>query len=209
MDTKTVTKFNTTLYCNGDISLLDRMIVAVVGKREAPEAALEISYNVGKQLAKEGYVVLNGMALGCDKKAIEGALDAGGKVIAVLPCGVDLIYPSSCKDVANKILLSGGLIVSQYPNGTGIEKYRFVERDKTQALLSNKVISVYCDEKSGTMHTLKFAKRLGKAVGCIMDCLGNDYALQKLNAKKISADTLDSFVNEEETTYTQLSLFDL
>ena len=182
-------------------------VIAVVGKREVNSEVLNTSFRVGQCLAKNNFVILNGLALGCDKSAIEGAMSENGKVIAVLPCGIDRIYPSACKEIAHEIIAKGGLIISQYSQGTAVDKYRFVERDKTQAILSDKIISVYCDEKGGTMHTLKYAHREGKDIGCVLNSSGNTYAICKLNAKRIiNEKDIVSFANNE--FYTQISLFD-
>ncbi len=203
----TITKDGITLFYRGDISLLERNIVAVVGKRDVERETLETSYNVGKLLAQNGYVVLNGLALGCDKEALEGALSVGGRTIIVLPCGIDDIYPVSCKSLAERALEEGGVIVSQYPPGTKPAKFSFIERDWTQAKIANKVISIFCDEKGGTMHTLKYAKKENKDIGCVMDCSGNRYALHKLNARNLKNET-DIIMFAKEEPYTQMSLFD-
>lgn len=207
MEIRVLERDNLTLYYYGDITLLNKRVIAVVGKREVDNETLNMSFKVGQCLAENGFVVLNGLALGCDKRAIEGALSANGKAIAVLPCGIDSIYPSACKEIAHEIIGKGGLIISQYPIGTPVDKYRFIERDKTQAILSDKVISIYCDEKGGTMHTLKYAHKEGKDIGCVLTSSGNTYAICKLEAKRVTNERdMLSFANNE--FYTQISMFD-
>lgn len=202
-----IQKNNLTLYYYGDITLLDKRVIAVVGKREVDEEALKTSYQVGQWLAQNNFVILNGLAVGCDKRAIEGALSKNGKVIAVLPCGIDTIYPSSCKELSKEVIYKGGLIISQFPRETEVSKRRFIERDKTQAILSNKVISIYCDETGGTMHTLKYAKKEEKEIGCVMNSSGNTYAIRNFHAKRLTnKNEIVDFANSE--TYSQMSLFD-
>ena len=207
MEANTVIKDNKTLFYRGNADLLNHNIVAVIGKREANKEALSCSYQVGQWLAKDGFVVLNGLAIGCDEEAIMGALHENGRVIAVLPSDIDNIYPAKNKQLATEIIEKGGLIISQFPKGTKIEKSNFIERDMVQALLSDKVISIYCDENSGTMHTLRFAHKYDKDIGCVMDCSGNEYAIKRFNARKIydRADVID-FANTPKGI--QLSMFD-
>jgi predicted Rossmann fold nucleotide-binding protein DprA/Smf involved in DNA uptake len=83
----------------------------------------------------------------------------------------------------------------------------FVERDLTQAKLAAKVISIYCDENGGTMHTLRFAKRENKDIGCVMDCPGNRYAVRRLHARMLTNDAeIIAFAKEKPCV--QMSMFD-
>ncbi len=198
---------NITFYYIGDLSLLNKSIVAVIGKRDVDSSVLKVAYDLGRELARNGFCVLNGLALGCDASALSGALSCGGKVIAVLPGGLDDIYPTSCKPLANDILKKGGLLLSQYPLGTRPDKRKFVERDRVQALLANKVISVFCDSEGGTMHTLKYANKDGKQIGCVLDCSGTEVAANKMGASRLK--TIDSAISFAKLPeYRQLSLFE-
>ena len=87
------------LYYRGDISLLQKpeKIIALIGRRNADADVLRNANRCGKILAESGAVTLNGLAVGCDTAGLEGALAAGGKCIAVMPCGLDYIYPK-CND---------------------------------------------------------------------------------------------------------------
>ncbi len=191
----------------GDLSLLNKSVVAVVGKRDVDVSVLAVAYELGRELAQNGFCILNGLALGCDASALKGALSCDGKVIAVLPGGLDNIYPASCKPLADDILQKGGLLLSQYPLGTRPDKRKFVERDRVQALLASKVISVFCDSEGGTMHTLKYAYKDGKQIGCVLDCSGTEFAVNKMGASRLK--TIDAAIGfAKEPEYRQLSLFD-
>lgn len=201
------------LYYIGDISILIEPVVAVVGKRDANERYLRIAQKMGEVLARKGYTVLNGLAIGCDTKALEGAISAQGKTVAVLPGGLDMIYPKSNKKLAEQIVESGGCLISEYPCGMKPQKYTFVQRDRIQAMLSDKVIIVDAEPKSGTMHTAEYAMRLAKPLGCFIETngkaspAGNQFLIDTHKARAV-CDTkgLMEFVGQPE--YEQMTLFD-
>ncbi len=106
------------LYYVGDIGICNNMVIAVVGKREAEIRYLQIAKRIGELLAKEGCTVLNGLAVGIDAYALEGAVSANGKAVAVMPGGLDKVYPKSNGKLAERIVENGGCLISEYPNGT-------------------------------------------------------------------------------------------
>ena len=176
-------------------------VVAVIGKRDASAAAAKNARRCGEIAAECGYIVLNGLAIGCDTKALEGALSAGGRCVAVLPCGLDRIYPKSNIALAEIIVQRGGCLVSEYPSGTAPEKWRFVARDKIQAQLADKILVVDCEEKSGTMHTVREGARLGKKLGCIAGmsgmASGNRLMVDNFGAEKLKGEkALKKFLEE-------------
>lgn len=154
------------LYYIGDINLINGKCVAVIGKRETTEYYEKIAFQVGKVLARNGYVVMNGLARGCDKSALMGALSAGGKVLAVLPCGLDKVYPASNSELAKQIVRNGGCLVSQYPVGVRPAKYRFLERDRIQVLLCNRLFVIDSGIDGGTMYTAKTAIKYNRPLEC-------------------------------------------
>ncbi len=209
---KMIKKNNLILYYLGDISLLDREIVAVIGQRDINDKEKTIAKNTGKFLARHGYVVLNGLALGTDKAALEGAIEEHGKTIAIMPGGLDAIYPKSCTKLASDILNNGGCIISTYPIGTKPNKIRFVERDSVQAELANKICVVTCKKDGGTMHTIKAAYKRKKQIGVICDSDGNKYAMKEMNAKQLKDfDELLMFAKNKEyiEEYKQIELSDI
>jgi len=200
------------LYYVGDISACENIVIAVVGKRNAAERYLKIAKKFGEILAKEGYTVLNGLAVGVDAYASEGAVEAEGKVVAVMPGGLDEIYPKSNQKLAEKIVKTGGCLISEYPSGTRPQKYTFVQRDKIQAMLSHKVFIVDAEKNGGTMHTAEYAAMYAKPLGCFAESAGEESLAGnwmlidscKASAVKDAAALID-FVGRPE--YTQMSLF--
>ena len=200
------------LYYVGDIEACENVVIAVIGKRDARERYLRIAHKVGELLAKEGCTVLNGLALGCDAHALEGAVAANGKAIAVMPGGLDEIYPKSNRKLAKKIVESGGCLISEYPSGTKPQRYTFVQRDKIQAMLSNKVFVVDSEKESGTMYTAEYAAKLAKPLGCFVEQAGkkspegNQFLVDRKMASAVcDTDELLKFVGQPE--FEQMKLF--
>lgn len=200
------------LYYVGDISVCENIVIAVVGKRDAAERYLRMAKQVGAVLAKEGFTVLNGLAVGVDAYASEGAVEEKGKVVAVMPGGLHEIYPKSNRKLAQRIVENGGCLISEYPSGTKPQKYTFVQRDRIQAMLSNKVFIVDAEKDGGTMHTADYAVRYSKPLGCFVEGLGAETPVgnQILIADhKASAvpDTAALIEFAGQPDYVQMSLF--
>ena len=203
------------IFYRGDISILNDQVIAVIGQREASERSIAIAYQIGKILAEHGYTILNGLAIGCDKYAAMGALSQNGKVVGVMPCGLDRTYPASCKQIAEEIVEKGGCLISQYQEGIRPEKYRFIERDQLQAVLSSKIIVISTKTTGGTMHTISYAVKAGKHIGSVIEQEGsseegNVYICKKYNAKEIKDnESLLEFVADDSSDQNHLSfLFD-
>jgi DNA processing protein len=151
----------------GNIDLMDsNRNMAVVGSRHVSDYGVKQAFSIGRKLAKMGINVVNGLAMGCDTFALRGALSVKGRCIAVMPCGLDRIVPKSNIGLANEILDNGGLIISEYPIGSELEKYMYVERDRLQSDISEGIIVVEAGCKSGTMYTVKAAQSQGKPIAC-------------------------------------------
>ena len=197
------------IYYVGDISICNDEIVAVIGKRDSKERNLMIAERIGKTVSKKSFVLLNGLAIGCDAHAIKGAVSVKGKVIAVMPGGLDKIYPAQNKKLAEEIINNGGCLISEYPTGVKPKRYSFVERDKLQAMLCSKVIVIDADKDGGTMHTVKYSQRYNRPIGCVLDkevSSGNIHLIDNKTASSIvNDDSLNLFLVEEE--YTQQSMF--
>lgn len=200
------------LYYVGDISACENVVVAVVGRRDADERYLQIARRIGEMLAKKGCTVLNGLAIGCDAKALEGAVAAKGKAVAVMPGGLDEIYPKSNQKLAEQIVAGGGCLISEYPSGTKPQRYMFVQRDRIQAMLSNKVLIVDANKDGGTMHTAEYAVKYDKPLGCFMEAggkespSGNQFLIDSHKASAVrDTEGLMKFVEQPE--YAQMTLF--
>lgn len=155
------------LYYKGNISCLNEMnVVAIIGTREPTEYGVKIARNLGSSFGKRNYVVVSGLAVGCDMYGHEGCLDEHGKTVAVMPCGLDRIYPASNKSLAMRILEMGGGLISEYPVGTKVFKSLFVERDRLQSGLSDGIMVVETGERGGTMHTVNYALDYDRVLAC-------------------------------------------
>lgn len=204
------------LYYMGAIDIINcNKNIAVIGSRKCSEAGIRLSYETGRVLGAHGVNVVNGLALGCDTEALRGALSVDGKCVAIMPCGLDEIQPKSNQKLADEILKKGGCIISEYPVGTGIKKYQYVERDRLQSGVSQGVVVIEAERESGTMHTADFAMRQYKRLACYYHALlehssGNHYLEQNGKTQVLqSANDVIEFVNSIsfEDTYQQMSLF--
>ena len=140
------------LYYLGDILLLDKNIVALIGKRDVSEKVMKTTKRCGEILAECGTVVLNGLAIGCDTAGLEGALTAGGKCIAVMPCGLDYVYPK-CKENANTdsalVATKRSLIFNEL-NKNLYRKF-FMNREELQACKQG---YIYVHDQSARLDTI-------------------------------------------------------
>ena len=153
-----------TIYLIGNEKLLNQKSIAIIGCRECTRYGAENAYKFGYELAKENICVISGFAKGIDTYSHKGAVSAKGKTIAVLGCGLDIIYPPENIKLYKQILLQGGAIISEYPLGSKPEKYHFPERNRIISGLSSGVLVIEAKKKSGTMITVDFALEQGREV---------------------------------------------
>ncbi len=137
--------------------------VAIVGSRAATTYGRGIARRLAADLAAQGVVVVSGLARGVDAAAHEGALDAGGRTIAVLPGGVDRIVPASHHALATRIM-ERGACVSEQPPGAAPFRGRFIERNRLIAALAGATVVVEAARVSGALSTARAARRLGRAL---------------------------------------------
>ena len=156
--------------------------------------------------------VVSGLALGTDVNAHVGSYNKKGKTIAVLPADLKNITPSSKERIAMDILENGGLLVSEYSLEMAPTKYTFVKRDRIQSALSDAIIVIKADEKSGTMNAVKIAQNCNKYVTqhitnnnkLIFNNFNNtDEDIEKI----IDKAKLQEYKLQKENLYTQVSLF--
>lgn len=131
--------------------------VAIVGTRRASEQGKAFARDCAKILAQYGITVVSGLALGIDGAAHEGALDAGGKTIAVLAHGLDTVYPRSHLNLAKRIIESGGTLVSEYPEKERCYPGNFIARNRIISGLCAAVIIAEAPKTSGSLATARFA----------------------------------------------------
>jgi len=154
------------LYCRGNVQLLQSPCVALVGPRVPTRKGVQAARVLGYLLARRHYTVVSGLADGIDTAAHLGALaEGGGRTIAVLPTPLDAIYSPHNEHLAARIVEAGGLLVTEYRLPARARE-RFVLRNRIQAALSLAVVPVQCANQSGTMHTVRYARRYGRIVLC-------------------------------------------
>lgn len=154
-----------TFFAMGNTDLLDaEKKIAIIGARKADNEGNAAAYKLGKKYTEDEYIIVSGLALGCDTAAHKGCLDAGGYTIAILGNGLDLVHPKENEALVNRILENDGLIISEQPLRAKATPKNLVARNRLQAALSEIVIVAQCPAKSGTLYTVDFAKRYGKKV---------------------------------------------
>ena len=153
------------LYLRGNVSLLDAPHrLAIVGTRYPTEQGYQDAYQIAKEEAQRGAVIISGLAIGCDEAAHRGALDAGGRTIAVVATGLDQVYPAVHRPLQERLLAYGGLLISELPLGASLEPYRLIHRNRILAGLAKALLVVECGRTSGTMHAVRFAERCHRPV---------------------------------------------
>lgn len=151
------------LWVRGGLADEDALAVAIVGSRRATPFGLELAERLAGDLAARGITVVSGLARGIDSAAHRGALEAGGRTIAVLGSGVDVVYPPENRRLAARIAEQGAL-VSQFAPGARALAHHFPVRNRIIAGLSLGVVVVEAAEQSGTLITAGHAGDLGREV---------------------------------------------
>ena len=147
------------LFYIGDLSLLEKPKIAIVGSRKAGKYTKETTYLLSKKLSKK-YTIITGGALGVDTQAHKGAYP---NTIFVSPSSLDIIYPKSNENLIKNIY-KNALAVSEYEKNYRPYKYTFLQRNRIIVALSDFVIIAEADKKSGSMRSFEWAKEYGKKV---------------------------------------------
>lgn len=155
------------LFAIGSIALLNEPQIAIVGSRNMSPYGRDNAAAFSKYLAECGLTITSGMALGVDGIAHEAALDAGGSTIAVLGCGVDVIYPRRHEGLYQRIIDEGGLILSPFPLGMPAKRETFVQRNRIISGLSVGTLVVEAALRSGSLTTARFAMEQSREVFAI------------------------------------------
>lgn len=155
------------LYVKGDVSNYDfenESFFAIVGTRKITSYGQQVTSIFSSQLAESGLVIVSGLALGVDAIAHSAALDAKGKTIAFLGCGVDVIYPTENTQLYHRIIENGGLVMSEFPPGRRVQPGLFVSRNRLISGLSAGILVVEGLKDSGSLITARCAAEQGKEV---------------------------------------------
>lgn len=151
------------LYMRGELAPADEASVAIVGTRRATPYGRQAAERIAAELARAGVTVISGLARGVDSVAHRSALEAGGRTIAVLGSGPDVIYPSEHRRLAEHIL-EAGAIVTEHPPGTPPDAQNFPARNRIISGMSLGVVVVEAPRRSGALITATFAADQGREV---------------------------------------------
>lgn len=153
-------------YKGAEFSEISEHAIACVGTRKPTKLSyMAVNYLV-PQWVNNNCSIISGLACGVDKLSHQSCISSGGKTVAVLAHGLDMIYPKENKALADRILSSGGILMSEYPVGTKADKFRFVNRNRLIVGMSKAVVIYECDAKGGTMHNVEYATQQKKPIFC-------------------------------------------
>jgi DNA processing protein len=152
-----------TLYALGDLDLLDRPLVAIVGSREPSNYGIRVAYEAAREAARAGLVVISGLARGLDARAHRGALDGGGKTVGVLGCGFGVAYPRENLDLL-RVIPQDGLLLSELPPGARPTRFSFPARNRIIAGLARCLLVVEGRVAGGTSNTVGWMHHVGRNV---------------------------------------------
>ena len=180
------------LYCKGKLPDWGQIpIIGIVGTRKSTPYGMRAAHRFGGQIAACGGTVVSGGAAGIDTMALEGALAAGGSVLCVFGCGVDVSYPARNKKLFEEIAVRGCLI-SEYPPKTEPLSWHFPRRNRIISGLSNGVLVVEAPQKSGALITARLAMEQGREVFAVPgnvdmeSCAGSNALLQDYGIAALS-----------------------
>ena len=152
------------LYVKGDVKALAKSGLALIGTRRATSYGKDLANRLAFDLAKAGWSVVSGLALGIDAEAHRGALAAEGVTVGVIGSGLDRFYPEANRELAREIVQKGGAVVSEFPFGRPPDRETFPIRNHVVAALARGVVAVEAPARSGTLITTAIAADLGRTV---------------------------------------------
>ena len=183
------------LFAKGNIDLLKEKCVAIVGTRCCSNYGKEVANNVSYNLAKENICIVSGLAKGIDSISHNAALNANGRTIAVIGCGLDYVYPYENKNLYERIINNNSLIVTEHIIGTKPEKLNFPARNRIISALSKAIIVVEAKEKSGALITAEFGLEHGKEVFAVPGNINNRNSIGTNNLIKDGANVLTDYMD--------------
>lgn len=193
------------LYLRGGEMPSGPPMLAVVGTRRASADGKKIARRFACELAAGGFAIASGLAFGIDGAAHEGALDAGGRTVAVLAGGLDDVYPHAHDALARRILDAGGTLISEYPPGEEPFGYRFIERNRIISGISQGVLIVEAPESSGALATARYAAEQNRDVFVVPGAVTannfkGSHALIRQGAELVASpgDILDAYGMKKE-----------
>ena len=155
------------IFVRGRFEPVDQWAVAVVGTRRLSAYGRLVAHDLVSGLARNGITIVSGLARGIDAVAHRATLEANGRTVAIMACGIDRVYPPEHRDLAHQIVESGGAIVTEFPLGTEPISANFPARNRLISGLSMGVLVVEAGEKSGALITARFALEQDREVFAI------------------------------------------
>jgi DNA processing protein len=157
------------LYCIGDLAAVTacEKLVAIVGTRHPAPESCAFARSIASEFARHGWIVVSGMAKGIDTEAHQGALAAGGRTIAVLGCGPDVIYPRESAELHSQIARRG-LILSEFPFGARVDELKLKKRNKTIVAATRGTFLVETDLTGGAMNAAAACREQNKPLLTIL-----------------------------------------
>jgi DNA processing protein len=152
------------LYVKGEMSGRDALAIAIVGSRRTTLYGQEMARKLAFQLARVGVTIVSGLARGIDTAAHHGALQAKGRTVAVIGCGIDIVYPTENTKLADEIVEKGGAVVTEFPFGVKPDKQNFPMRNRIISGWSLGTVVVEANLKSGALITANQAAEQGRQV---------------------------------------------
>ena len=164
------------LFYRGNLDCLIGKCIAIVGTRKAAPNTLEATRKIACDLSNAGVTVISGLAMGIDTAAHLGCLDGASPTAALLGCGIDVDYPINNHELKERIVASGGVLLSEYPPGTPGIPWHFPVRNRMIAGLSRTVVMMEAQIRSGSMTTVNHALEQGKDVYAYPGNIGSEWA---------------------------------
>lgn len=181
-----------TLYVEGNVQALQRPALAVVGTRRATNYGLSVTPTLLEPIIRAGIVIVSGLALGIDGRAHHTAVELGAPTVAVLGCGLDINYPFEHQELRQRILATGGALISEFPDGTPPLKHHFPQRNRIISGLAKATLLVEAGEKSGALITAKFAVDQNRDVLIVPGPITSPHSVGPLNWLKLGATPITS-----------------
>jgi len=179
---------------------LDKLLqlprVAIVGSRNVSAYGRQVTLRLARELAEQGIVIISGLALGVDALAHQAALQAGGTTLAVLPGSLQKVYPATNRPLATAILAAGGALLSEYGASEPMAyKMNFIARNRIVAGLADALLITEAAEKSGSLHTARFALEQGKDVLAVPGNITSPVSIGTNNLIKAGATPVTSYID--------------
>lgn len=165
------------LYCSGNLELLNKTSIAVVGSRKYTMYGKQVAMMLGRKFAQSGISVVSGLAYGIDAYAHQGVLEGGGEAVCVLGSGIKMMGPARNRQLLLDLLDTGGLVLSEYEPEMPAEAYTFPERNRIISGLSKAVVVVEANYNSGALITAQHANEQGRTVYAVPGNINSQFSL--------------------------------